>query len=240
MSGTIKFNNSGSKMIAHRGLSGLETENTCSAFVAAGNRSYYGIETDIHTTADGNYIIIHDGDLKRVAGERLRVEDSDQSVLRAVTLYDKGGRKTRADLMLPTLEEYLSICARYEKLAVLELKNEMTAEQVYGIVDRIASAGYTDNTTIISFSFQNLLHARAARADISAQFLCTSSFERVYPEMVRRGIDLDIAERAVTGELVERLHRDGLAVNCWTVDDPKRAAELSALGVDYITTNILE
>ena len=33
-------------MIAHRGVSGLELENTCAAFVAAGNRSYFGIETD--------------------------------------------------------------------------------------------------------------------------------------------------------------------------------------------------
>ena len=40
-------------MIAHRGVSGLEKENTMPAFVAAGNRSYYGIETDIHKTADG-------------------------------------------------------------------------------------------------------------------------------------------------------------------------------------------
>ncbi len=30
-------------MIAHRGLSGIEMENTCSAFVAAGNRTYFGI-----------------------------------------------------------------------------------------------------------------------------------------------------------------------------------------------------
>ena len=36
------------KMIAHRGVSGLERENTCPAFVAAGVKSYYGIETDVH------------------------------------------------------------------------------------------------------------------------------------------------------------------------------------------------
>ena len=44
---TIKFDKKNVKVIAHRGLSGIETENTNSAFVAAGNRSYFGIETDI-------------------------------------------------------------------------------------------------------------------------------------------------------------------------------------------------
>ena len=43
-------------MVAHRGVSKLERENTMPAFVAAGNRSYYGIETDIHITRDGRFI----------------------------------------------------------------------------------------------------------------------------------------------------------------------------------------
>ena len=51
---TIKFDKKNVKVIAHRGVSGLERENTCASFVAAGNRSYYGIETDIHKTMDGN------------------------------------------------------------------------------------------------------------------------------------------------------------------------------------------
>ena len=49
---TIKINKKNVKMVAHRGLSGIETENTSSAFVAAGNRSYFGIECDIHVTKE--------------------------------------------------------------------------------------------------------------------------------------------------------------------------------------------
>ena len=55
-------------MIAHRGLSGLERENTYPAFIAAGNRSYFGIETDIHKTADGEFVVIHDETTERVSG----------------------------------------------------------------------------------------------------------------------------------------------------------------------------
>ena len=56
------------EMIAHRGLSGLERENTCAAFIAAGNRSYYGIETDIHITRDGRFIVYHDDNTLRLTG----------------------------------------------------------------------------------------------------------------------------------------------------------------------------
>ena len=62
-------------MVAHRGLSGIERENTCAAFVAAGNRSYFGIECDIHRTVDGGYVIIHDHNTERVAIDKLVVEE---------------------------------------------------------------------------------------------------------------------------------------------------------------------
>ena len=59
---TIKIDKNNVKLIAHRGVSGIERENTAAAFVAAGNRSYYGIETDVHVTKDGKFVIIHDDD----------------------------------------------------------------------------------------------------------------------------------------------------------------------------------
>ena len=39
---------------------------------------------------------------------------------------------------------------------------------------------------------------------------------------------------------IDDLHAKGIVINCWTVDDPQRAEELAAWGVDYITSNILE
>ena len=95
------------KIIAHRGLSGIECENTLAAFIAAGNRNYFGIETDVHKTNDGNFIIIHDGNTGRVSNVNLSVEESDFDDLRKVILNDKDSN-ARVDLHLPTLEEYLN------------------------------------------------------------------------------------------------------------------------------------
>ncbi|MBE5775575.1 MAG: glycerophosphodiester phosphodiesterase, partial [Clostridiales bacterium] len=64
---TIKIDHGNVKMVAHRGVSGLELENTNAAFVAAGNRSYYGIETDVHVTLDGKFVCFHDDNTGRVA-----------------------------------------------------------------------------------------------------------------------------------------------------------------------------
>ena len=127
---TIKIDKKESRLIAHRGLSGIEMENTCSAFVAAGNRSYFGIETDVHVTADGQYIIIHDDSTKRVGLDDLTVENSTYETLRSLRLCDKDGKRGRKDLVLPSLAEYIQICKKYEKTSVLELKNPMEPEHI--------------------------------------------------------------------------------------------------------------
>ena len=70
---TIKLHANSVKMVAHRGLSGLEAENTCAAFVAAGNRSHYGIEADVHKTVDGKYVIMHDENTLRLSGDDIEI-----------------------------------------------------------------------------------------------------------------------------------------------------------------------
>ena len=124
---TVKFNKYNTKMVAHRGVSKLECENTVPAFVAAGNRSYYGIETDVHITEDGKFILHHDDTAYRLTGiENLNIEQSEYDYLRSVPLISPiEGDEARKDLRMPALEEYISVCRKYEKFAVLELKNPM-------------------------------------------------------------------------------------------------------------------
>ena len=85
---SIKFEKKNVKIVAHRGLSGIERENTMASFIAAGNRSYWGIETDIHKTADGQFVVIHDENTFRVSGVTCDVEKTDMSVLRSIRLFD--------------------------------------------------------------------------------------------------------------------------------------------------------
>jgi len=110
MKDTLHLTGAKPLMVAHRGLSGIELENTASAFVAAGNRSYYGIETDVHRTGDGQFVVIHDDTTKRVGIDNLVVEETTYETLRALRLADKDGVRGRNDLRIPSLQEYIQIC----------------------------------------------------------------------------------------------------------------------------------
>lgn len=229
-------------MIAHRGCSGLERENTHAAFVAAGNRSYYGIETDVHKTLDGQYIIIHDDTTGRVAIDDLAVEKSTLETLRRLTLINKvSEKKDRADLMLPTLSEYISICKKYEKYAVLELKNAFSEKDIAEICAIIREADYLEHTIFISFCYENLVFLRHLCPSVAAQYLIYKSIpEDLLDRLLDIHVDLDIYHKALTEELVDECHENGIEINVWTVDTPEDAARVCEMGVDYITTNILE
>lgn len=240
---TIKLNTSGTnvKLIAHRGLSGLETENSAAAFVAAGNReSYYGIETDIHRTLDGKFVIFHDDNTKRVCVDSMVVEETTFDTLRSLRLSERDGSRNRGDLILPTLEEYISICARYEKEAVLELKNEFTASDVYKIMGMIDKMGYLENTTIISFCLKNLIRLRKRYPNVKAQFLLSVWDDKHMDSLIKYNLDLDIKHTAVTAELCQKIHDAGKIINCWTVDTVEDGQRVIDCGIDYITSNILE
>lgn len=237
---TIPFEKGSVQVIAHRGLSGLEKENTNAAFVAAGNRSYYGIETDVRKTGDGKFVLNHDAHFKRVAGENLEIAQSSLSLIQSVVLTDLDGSKDRLDLRPATLKNYIDICKKYEKVAVLELKEGLSPEDIGDIVELIRSLAYLENTVFISFEYENMVALRQLLPQQPAQYLVFDITPEVIEQAAAYGLDLDTRYKNLTREQVDAVHAAGLKLNCWTVNDPEDARRLVSWGVDYITTNILE
>ena len=239
---TIPFHKQGVRVVAHRGVSKLERENTCAAFIAAGNRSYFGVETDVRTTADGHFIILHDETTARVSGVTCKPEECDMATLRAIELYDFQTEETRPHLHLPTLEEYITLCKRYEKECVLELKTEMDEATTRAMIDRIAALGWLEHVIFISFLWEDLVQVRALLPNQRCQFLFggKAQSDELLERMREYRFDVDVHYQALDEEWIGKYHDAGMEVNCWTVDDPDDAERLAAWGVDYITSNILE
>lgn len=237
---TIKFNSGNTKVVAHRGLSGIEKENTNVAFIAAGNRSYFGIETDVHRTLDGKFVCFHDDTTGRVAIDNMVVEETTFDTIRKLLLTDRDGIKGREDLRIPTLKEYIATCKRYDKIAVLELKNEFEKEDIEKICIEISELEYLHNVIFISFAFDNLVKLREIYPKQKVQFLVDEYTDELPFLLKEHRFDLDIYYKALTADRIELLHKNGIEVNCWTCDDKNAGEDLASWGIDYITSNILE
>lgn len=72
------------RVVAHRGASGAAPENTLSAFRGAWALGCEAIELDVHLSADGHAVVIHDQDLARTAGDPRRVRECTLAELRAL------------------------------------------------------------------------------------------------------------------------------------------------------------
>ena len=239
MQDTIHVNLPGVKMVAHRGVSGLERENTCAAFVAAGSRSYFGVETDIHRTADGRYIVFHDDNLTRLLGDGRVVEEMCFDELRALRLTDLDGN-ARGDLLLPTLEEYVHICKKYDKDCVLEIKNHFEPEDIDNVIAIIRGIGWLERTIFISFDLPNMICIRERLPQQRAQYLVSTFGDDLLDILTGHHLDLDIKYSSLSAEQVRACHEAGIQVNVWTVNEAADAERLAGYGVDFITSNILE
>lgn len=240
---TIKLTGKKTAMIAHRGLSGLERENTNAAFIAAANRSYFGIETDIHRTLDGQYVILHDESTHRVSGGAtdIRVEECPYAAVKDVVLPDLDGSTHRQDLRIPLLQDYIGICKKYGKTCVLELKNKMEPTHIQQVVEIIREMDHLEHVIFISFALENCICLRQLLPEQPIQWLIGEAVTAEHRSLlVQHHFALDVAYPFVTKELVEDLHAHGVAVNCWTCNDKAHAEQLIEMGVDFITTNILE
>lgn len=238
---TVKIDKYFKGMIAHRGLSGIETENTVNAFLAAANRSYFGIETDVHASRDGKIIITHDDTLLRLGMLNLYIPSFRYEEIRKFSLIDRKSGNLSDTLFIPLLSDYLLICKTYKKHAVIELKGILSNENLEAILGEIRRMGIPpDQFSLISFNDKYLTGLRKSNPDMDLYFLSGEVNEKILDFCEKHRLNLDAWHESVDEATVKRLHLIGLKVNVWTVDDKETAERLIKMGVDYITSNILE
>lgn len=219
----------------HRGCSG-ESENTLSAFEQAAKDGADGIELDVRLSADGELVVMHDAAFDRVTGGRdhRRVAELPYEEIRRI---DVGGGE-RA----PRLSEVLGL-ARARRLRV-------NVEMKHGVPQRLALAHATARQLaavdpflpILVSSFDPLILAtfaalmpRTPRALLVHRSKWSTLALETGP-VWRDGLHI---ERTLTRDVVvQRLLGRGLLVNVWTVNDVREAADLAALGVDGIITDL--
>lgn len=237
---TIKIKKKKTLMVAHRGLSKIERENTAAAFIAAGNRSYFGSECDVRLTSDHQYVIAHDADLNRNAGLDVLINQATYEELDKVKMYDTVYKEVTDYYSVVKFEDYLKICKRYDKYCIIEYKQGYTKEEVEEMLAIINKVEYMEKCIFISFYKEPLIYTREILKDIEIQFLNDKIDDETFDFCKKYNFGLDVHYKAVTKEAVKKFHKENLKINVWTVDDPIKAKELIKMGVDYITTNILE
>lgn len=220
------------KFIAHRGFSHKKKQNTIDAFQYASESDAYGVETDVRITKDGVFIAFHDKSAARLSGRYKIIENTDFEKVQKLKVYDRNRRHK-----IPTLVEYLRSCKSNGKVAIVEIKSDLTNEQTDKLIQIIDTEHYLPNVIFISFNIRILKYIRAQLPEQPIQLLLLS-YKQEYLDLAQESkFGIDISYRQLTKERIDECHNRDIEVNCWTVNSGRRSKVLQQWGVDYITTD---
>jgi glycerophosphoryl diester phosphodiesterase len=213
-------------IIAHRGATAAQRENTVEAFGEAARVGADGVEFDVRRTGDGALVVHHDAVLPGSGPlSNLSVADLPE--------------------WLPLFDAALDAC---EGLLVnVEIKNLPgepgwdPTEAMAGVVAAVVGGrGWGERVLVSSFALATIDAVRAADPAIPTGWLTLPGYDQhlaVITAAERGHAALHPHHEAVTPALVAAAHGVGMRLVTWTVDDPDRMRDLADWGVDSIITN---
>jgi glycerophosphoryl diester phosphodiesterase len=226
---------------AHRGGAGLAPENTLAAFRKALDLGADGLEMDLQVTRDGAVVVIHDGTVDRTTNGRGRIGDLTLQEMKQLDAGERFSHAFRGE-RVPTLREVIDLIAadRNPRIRLaLELKYdpdrpgkpEDFEERVLAI---LLETGFVERVNIISFHHPSLTKVKALEPRIRTGLLAGGRQAPPDPVALVRRYRADYYSpsfRHVTAEAVSWLHRAGIPIVPWTVNEEGEMQRLIRLGI---------
>ncbi len=224
---------------AHRGAAGYCPENTMAAFNHAIELGATGIETDVHMTADGKLVLIHDETLQRTTGSPKWVKDIELAELKeldAGSWYDPTFQGER----VPELNELLALIKRTKLVVNLELKNTYVSYPGLeeALIEAVGQYDLADRVIISSFNHYSLVKCKQLAPEIRTGILYMEGLYEPWDYAATTRADaLHAFHHAVQPELVAKAATHGIVYHPWTVNDPVEMRRLVDAGVAGIITD---
>ena len=239
------------RLYAHRGAAAERPENTLPAFRRALELGADALETDAHMTRDGQVVVAHDLDGRRMAGVDRAIRDCTLAeVQRWVAgwgFVDASGQRPFAGqgIRVPTLEELLGALPG----TLLNLDVKQTApDMVPTLLALLARLHAEDRVQLASFSSTTLRRIRRlgyqgvtslGMWEVARLVFSPLALLRLFPLGGSRAqVPLSQAGIPIAREsFIARCRSLCIHADFWTVNDPAEAVRLAAIGADGIMTD---
>jgi glycerophosphoryl diester phosphodiesterase len=216
------------RLVGHRGASALAPENTLRAVELAIAAGLDLVEVDVHLSRDGALMVIHDADLRRMAGRSAAVA--------ALTADELARVDVGAGQGVPRLVDVFAL-ARGRIGVYVELKGERTGAALGALV----RDGGAEGVEVIGGSFEVALVAELTRVtrDVPRSILFRETTAAAM-KAACESVGATYAHpcfRPLERPLVDELHAAGLLVMAPHTNDPVEARDFAAAGIDVLATD---
>lgn len=229
------WRNSIPEITAHRGDSKHAPENTMASVKLATENQADIIEIDVRQTKDGEFVILHDENLRRTTGVSKRIGELDYSY---VATLDPGAKFSDEYIgeRIPTLAEVLEYAAEDDVFLNIELKPAKTDHNyVEGIMALIQKYERLDRCVIASQNYKLLEQVKEIEPEAKTVLILNMAIGDLGN---MEAVDVySIRYNFVTAGLVRDAHRHGKEVYAWTVNNKDIMENLMLMDVDSIITD---
>ena len=222
-------------VIAHRGASAYQPENTLAAFALAIEQGAQMIELDLHRSSDNQVVVIHDETLDHTTNLTGRV---DQMTLAEIKPADAGNGER-----VPTLDETLDLTIGKLRL-YLEIKDAKAAAETLRI---IRARRCQDDVMLASFDIELIRRLGEEVRDIELGVILGNEtlnpivrWREAFPWIALRRINYQVLCMQVElcyGYLARQTKASGKRLYVWTADEDAQFAKMIERDVDGIVTN---
>ncbi|MDR9829075.1 glycerophosphoryl diester phosphodiesterase [Vibrio sp. FNV 38] len=226
-------------IVGHRGVAGLYPENTLSSIQAAIDLGLEWVEIDVQPTKDNVLVVCHDHTINRCSNGKGRV---DAYTLAELRQFDFGNwfDAEFKDEPIFTLQELLEVAAQHNIGLNIEVKVDrhdvaMVASQLKAQLDRSPLEQGKIILSSFSHGIMRLLHQHCPGYRLGVLSERLRKKDWVLLEEIG-AFSCHLNFRWTTRRHVEKLHRAGYQVWCFTVNNPKRLKHmphLDAVFSDY-------
>lgn len=223
------------EITAHRAGAATAPENTIAALRGAIDAGADWAEIDVQRTADGAVVVIHDSDLRRVAGQNRRVADCTLDELKKADV----GRffsPAFAGERIPTLDEFLAAAGDRIRLTIeLKPNGERDVQPLAeSVVEAIRRRQMIERCRICSQSYESLCLFRRLEPGLPVGYIAGAAIG----DLARLDVDfLMVHTELATRELADEAAVHRIAVHAWTINDPDALVSLVDRGIANVITD---
>ena len=241
-------------IVAHRGASALAPENTLAAFRRAIDDGAEGIEFDVRLSKDGQAVVFHDADLKRIGGHDEKIIDFTFEQLQEIDvgvwfnrIFPRLASERFSNEKIPILKDVLDLLKDFRGLIYIELKcREREVEPLVKAVCReIGASHLLPNIIVKSFRLQAIPEVRrlcpgVTTAALFAPKIMTMLRKEKYLLKIAqefRADQMSLHYTLVSRKFMRKAEKKNLPVTIWTVDNPRIVRRAIDLGIKAVITN---
>lgn len=219
--------------ISHRGVSGGNSAQNTLAALEKTSRTYHPdyVEMDVQETKDGQFVVMHDFNLKKLTGINKAPQDLTLKELEKLKVTENGAKEP-----VVSFDTYLKRANELNQKLLIEIKNSKNDSK--DIVERFVKK-YEENILthqhiLQSLTYQTVSDLKNANPNFYVGYILP--FNIVGPPVTPADF-LTMEYSTINRNFIDSAHQDGKKVYVWTVNDSDGISRMMFYGVDGILTD---